>query len=458
MELDKGCNNLKNVSQVCGNISNVEQIESKVDNMVKVVVTKLYKGKNTDSIETVVDNDSYEIYANLTQIQYSSVSQFPKMGSDRLIYVNKADNSLWRYDTDTSQYSKVGNFDIVNLVGTQENPIHLGEDIELGKIYFISGWYKTYSSGPDELPTEGKKYLCYATDIDNLGRKTIIIYGYKFPSGSYLATDTALPTSGSYVVTSSRYADNIGYFNSLSMINGRGDIGNLLFTGIYAPITSGTTGQILQSNGNGNAPTWVNNKSGLNLEHSEFVPEDYGDIWSALDDSFVEMRTNYGNNLANVSCQDGYAVLTAYNSVIDKTVEFIVFADENQQNAGISINIHNNQTSTDTNVTLTEEGFKYNGNQILTSETGMEKTNIENLSIDTINWSALSDSSPYTYSATVTAITNISDNSVVELINNQAVLFATYGFAIGSISGQNITIYSIGQPSTSVTLTVGVTG
>src|SRR5699024_7523453 len=109
MELDKGCNNLKNVSQVCGNISNVEQIESKVDNMVKGGVTKLYKGKNTDSIETVVDNDSYEMYANLTQIQYSSVSQFPKMGSDRLIYVNKADNSLWRYDTDTSQYSKVGN-------------------------------------------------------------------------------------------------------------------------------------------------------------------------------------------------------------------------------------------------------------------------------------------------------------------------------------------------------------
>lgn len=82
----------------------------------------------------------------------------------------------------------------------------------------------------------------------------------------------------------------------------------------------------------------------------------------------------------------------------------------------------------------------------------------ETQTIESTSWSELSDSSPYTYSATVTATTTIGTDSIVELINNQAVLFATYGFAIGSISGQNITIYSIGQPSTSVTLTVGVTG
>lgn len=79
------------------------------------------------------------------------------------------------------------------------------------------------------------------------------------------------------------------------------------------------------------------------------------------------------------------------------------------------------------------------------------------INILTTQWSALSDSSPYTYSATVTVTTTIGIDSIVELINNQAVLFATYGFAIGSVSGQNITIYSIGQPSTSVTLTVEVT-
>lgn len=90
--------------------------------------------------------------------------------------------------------------------------------------------------------------------------------------------------------------------------------------------------------------------------------------------------------------------------------------------------------------------------------TNMPSTKTETLTIESTSWSELSDSSPYTYSATITATTTIGTDSIVELINNQAVLFATYGFAIGSISGQNITIYSIGQPSTSVTLTVGVTG
>ena len=74
------------------------------------------------------------------------------------------------------------------------------------------------------------------------------------------------------------------------------------------------------------------------------------------------------------------------------------------------------------------------------------------------SWTALSSSSPYTYQATVTATATIGANTIVELFNDQAVLFATYGFAIGSVSGQNITIYSIGEPSSSVTLKVGIGG
>lgn len=101
-----------------------------------------------------------------------------------------------------------------------------------------------------------------------------------------------------------------------------------------------------------------------------------------------------------------------------------------------------------------------NGSNKAPTWTNMPSTALvtETLTIESTSWSELSDSSPYTYSATVTAATTIGTDSIVELINNQAVLFATYGFAIGSISGQNITIYSIGQPSESVTLTLEVTG
>lgn len=87
-----------------------------------------------------------------------------------------------------------------------------------------------------------------------------------------------------------------------------------------------------------------------------------------------------------------------------------------------------------------------------------DKIIINNYTIQSAAWTSLSEQAPYTYSATITSTPTLDTNSIVELVNNQAVLFATYGFAIGSISGQNITIYSIGQPSTSVTLTVGVTG
>lgn len=78
------------------------------------------------------------------------------------------------------------------------------------------------------------------------------------------------------------------------------------------------------------------------------------------------------------------------------------------------------------------------------------------LTIASADWTALSSSDPYDYSATVTVTTTISATSTVELINDQAVLFGTYGFAIGSISGQSITFYSIGQPSASVSLTIKV--
>lgn len=80
----------------------------------------------------------------------------------------------------------------------------------------------------------------------------------------------------------------------------------------------------------------------------------------------------------------------------------------------------------------------------------------ETLAIASADWTALSASDPYDYSATVTATTTISATSTVELINDQAVLFGTYGFAIGSVSGQSITFYSIGQPSASVSLTIKV--
>lgn len=89
---------------------------------------------------------------------------------------------------------------------------------------------------------------------------------------------------------------------------------------------------------------------------------------------------------------------------------------------------------------------------------GIVDTVSESYTITTSDWTALSGFSPYTYSATVTAAHTIGNDTTIELINDQPVLFAKYGFAIVSASGQNLTIYSIGTPDASVTLEVEYNG
>lgn len=233
---------------------------------------------------------------------------------------------------------------IIQLVGTTSNPINFATSMEVGQLYSCSGVFNLANT----------LRLFITIGIQNPPAHFLI---YKFLPTEVLILDASLnrinlnlimgPSTNSTVAFSFNDKGQItNYSTGIKLASLNGNINDLAIS-IYAPITSGTSGQILQSNGN-SIPTWIDMPSGLPVT--------------------------------------------------------------------------------------------------------------ETFTIESTSWSELSDSSPYTYSATVTATTTVGTDSIVELINNQAVLFATYGFAIGSISGQNITIYSIGQPSTSVTLTVGVTG
>lgn len=97
------------------------------------------------------------------------------------------------------------------------------------------------------------------------------------------------------------------------------------------------------------------------------------------------------------------------------------------------------------------ETYVYSWEEVNTVETDYETYTIS-------SWSALSGSEPFTFSATVTATHTIGNDTEIELINDNAVLFANYGFAIGSVSGQNVTIYAIDEPSSDVSLTIGYRG
>ena len=82
-----------------------------------------------------------------------------------------------------------------------------------------------------------------------------------------------------------------------------------------------------------------------------------------------------------------------------------------------------------------------------------EKKETVPYTIAVTDWNSLSDKSPFDHKLDI-YFQPERTYDIVELINDNAVLFANYGFAIGEADSSKISIYSIGKPATSVTLTV----
>ena len=87
----------------------------------------------------------------------------------------------------------------------------------------------------------------------------------------------------------------------------------------------------------------------------------------------------------------------------------------------------------------------------------LDAPTVEQFSIPTTSWTALSGADPFTVSATVTATTAIGADAIIELYNDQPVAFSQYCFSIAAVSGQTLTIYALETPTSAVTLTVGIT-
>lgn len=101
---------------------------------------------------------------------------------------------------------------------------------------------------------------------------------------------------------------------------------------------------------------------------------------------------------------------------------------------------------------IKKDGIYFNG--IKQAQSGT----VESFAIQASAWTALADKSPFTYSATVIAAAPIGDDTMVELTNSDAVAFAKYGFSIGAVSGQSITVYSVGAPTESTVLKIKIGG
>lgn len=147
---------------------------------------------------------------------------------------------------------------VISLIGTEDDPIILLNDIENSKSYLLSGYFKTYpnSTAIYHFPTvseAGSIARCTSVGTDVQGRKIIEIYGWSIVSTN-AATKEVPARNANYVEriylnpngTSGISANS---YVGLRQINYKNDINY-----IWAPTSGGKAGQILKSNGN-NAPT-----------------------------------------------------------------------------------------------------------------------------------------------------------------------------------------------------------
>lgn len=193
--------------------------------------------------------------------------------------------------------------------------------------------------------------------------------------------------------------------------------------------------------------------------------------WSTTTQTFTligEEGPYYTKSEANSTFQGKLTAGTNIN--IDANNE--ISATDTTYTAGTGLSLTGTAFSADTTVLATQtdlatkqdaltagNGIVLNGSTISADTSVLEvKGDTETYTIADTDWTALAGSAPFTYSATVTATHTIGNDTIAELLNDQAILFGTHGFAIGDITGQTVTIFAIGAPSSSVSLKVNYKG
>lgn len=71
-------------------------------------------------------------------------------------------------------------------------------------------------------------------------------------------------------------------------------------------------------------------------------------------------------------------------------------------------------------------------------------------------WSSLTNSQPFNYQAVVNVSGGIGDDAIVTLINDNPVLFATYGLVLASATNTEVTLYTTSLPVGELTLTINL--
>lgn len=84
-------------------IDEEEQVESELD--LPTVVK--YTGEETKDIVVEVDNNTHTISATISKIKFNSVFEFPSVGSDNLIYIDKSTKTMYLWDNEKLTYDRL---------------------------------------------------------------------------------------------------------------------------------------------------------------------------------------------------------------------------------------------------------------------------------------------------------------------------------------------------------------
>lgn len=151
----------------------------------------------------------------------------------------------WRKLVENVNYIKNNSNNIKELVGTNSKPINFAYDMEVGKLYNCKGLVYFNSSSiydlSSHIDSQDGFVLIYKPSLENV---ISVLDGHVWIFDS---NGNILKQSGIKIFS----------------INNR-DEG---FFSLYTPETSGLQGQILQSNGNDSAPTWLSIGNGLSIEN-----------------------------------------------------------------------------------------------------------------------------------------------------------------------------------------------
>ena len=100
---DKITSTLSSNDNTTSQMGNEEPLNSVLD---QPTIHK-YVGGSTDNIIVEVDNVGKIITATLKPIRFKTAADFPVVGSDRLIYIDASNNSLYSWDSATQTYSQL---------------------------------------------------------------------------------------------------------------------------------------------------------------------------------------------------------------------------------------------------------------------------------------------------------------------------------------------------------------